>query len=70
MIMGIRESVIELLVDHTSDNRLSPVTVPVALNQNEFEDFIMSKTIYATGWPGNIRVIPNSNGTIEGVLTD
>jgi hypothetical protein len=44
--------------------------VPVGLGQDDFHDFELSKAVYATGRDGNIRVVINSDGTIEEIQTD
>lgn len=63
-----REDAINRIIARTSGTRVS-ASVPVALGQDDFHDIQLSKAIYATGWDGDVRIIADSNGSLQ-VQTD
>jgi len=51
-------------------NRDQPLTVKAANAQYKFNDFMVTKNIYATAWDGNITIQATSNGNYTVVTND
>lgn len=44
--------------------------IRVSTAPKKFKSMTIKKTIYGTGWDGDIQIIVNSNGTIEDIVTE
>ena len=59
-----RAAVIDLLEDQVSMTR-SAVPVPVARGMKKFDNRVVDKAIYDTGWDGTVVVDLDANGTVQ-----
>jgi len=61
-----RQSILEMLEAGVSGTR-EPIRVRAGLGASEFEDFAVSRAVYATGWDGDVVLEAGADGAFRRV---